>query len=112
MKKILSIAIALILAASAALTVFADGGLVTYSGNAGEFIFAPGSAYSPTDLFPNFKGVMPGDSLTEQITVKNNADKKIKVKIYIRSRGAHEDSEAFLSQLGMTVSTSANNVMA
>ena len=102
----------LVLSIFLALPVQAAGGQVTYSGNAGEFIFAPGSDQSLTDLFPDFKGVMPGDTLTQQITVNNNASNQVKVKIYIRSKGAHEDSVEFLSQLKLTVATSQENRMA
>ena len=112
MKKIITLLITLVLLLSSAVTVFAADGKVTYSGNAGNFVFEPGSDHSLTDLFPNFKGVMPGDTLTQKITVKNNADNKIKVKIYIRSLGAHEDSLEFLSQLGLKVKKSSDNDMA
>ena len=112
MKKIITLLIVLIVALSSALPVYAADGKVTYSGNAGRFVFQPGSQYSLTDLFPNFKDVMPGDTLKQMITVKNNADHKVKVKIYMRSLGAHEDSVEFLSQLHLQVSKSEDNEMA
>ena len=112
MKKIITLLITLVLLLSSAVTVFAADGKVTYSGNAGNFVFEPGSEHSLTDLFPNFKGVMPGDTLTQKITVKNDADNKVKVKIYMRSLGAHEDSVEFLSLLGLKVAKSEENEMA
>ena len=112
MKKIITLLITLAVLLSSTVTVFAADGKVTYSGNAGNFVFEPGSEHSLTDLFPNFKGVMPGDTLTQKITVKNDADHKVKVKIYMRSLGAHEDSVEFLSQLGLKVSKSEENKMA
>lgn len=112
MKKIIALLFTVILLLSSTVSVFAADGKVTYSGNAGNFVFEPGSDHSLTDLFPNFKGVMPGDTLTQKITVKNNADNKVKVKIYIRSLGAHEDSVEFLSQLGLKVAKSEENEMA
>ncbi len=112
MKKIIALLFTFVLLLSSTVTVFAADGKVTYSGNAGNFVFEPGSEHSLTDLFPNFKGVIPGDTLTQKITVKNNADNKVKVKIYIRSLGAHEDSVEFLSQLGLKVKKSSDNDMA
>ena len=112
MKKIITLLITLVLLLSSTVTVFAADGKVTYSGNAGNFVFEPGSEHSLTDLFPNFKGVMPGDTLTQKITVKNDADNKVKVKIYVRSLGAHKDSVEFLSRLGLKVSKSEENKMA
>ena len=112
MKKIITLLITLALLLFSTVTVFAADGKVTYSGNAGNFVFEPGSEHSLTDLIPNFKGVMPGDTLTQKITVKNDADNKVKVKIYIRSLGAHEDSVEFLSQLGLKVAKSEENKMA
>lgn len=112
MKKIVVLLMTALLLLSFAVNSFAADGKVTYSGNAGDFVFEPGSDQSLTDLFPNFKGVMPGDSLTQKITVKNDADDKVKVKIYIRSLGAHEDSVDFLSKLGLKVAKSEENKMA
>lgn len=86
-------------------------GTVTYDGTAREYIFAPGSDLSPTDLFDELKGVMPGDSLTQKITVKNEASKEVKVNIYLRSLGAREGSEELLSMLNMTVEKSEDNTM-
>ena len=110
-KSILFLCICTLLL-SCVMPVFAADGNVTYSGDAGKFIFAPGSEYSPTDLFPNFKDVMPGDSITQPITVKNDASNKVKVKIYMRSLGAHEDSVVFLSKLHLRVEKSEDNTMA
>ena len=112
MKKSLALLCACALLLMCAVPALAADGKVTYSGDAGKFIFAPGSEYSPTDLFSNFKDVMPGDSITQQITVKNDASRKVKVKIYMRSLGAHEDSVDFLSQLHLRVEKSEENTMA
>lgn len=114
MKRLTAIALMLAMAFSAILCVGAEGANVIYSGDAGEFIFEPGSEYSPTDLFPNYKGVMPGDSLTQEVTVRNDASNKVKVKIYMRSLGAHDDemSVKFLSGLHLRVEKSAENEMA
>lgn len=112
MKKIIALLFVFLISATFALSAQAVGGNVTYDDGARECIFSPGSEYSLTDLFPNFKDVMPGDTLTQQITVKNDASKDVKIKIYMRSLGAHKDSVEFLSQLGLKVAKSQNNKMA
>jgi len=111
LKKTLATLLCLLILGVSSTTVFAAEGNVTYSGNAGAFIFAPDSEYSPTDLFPNFKSVMPGDRISQQITVRNDANKKVKVKVYMRALGAHADSEAFLSQLNLEVVRATDTVM-
>ena len=111
MRRIFVWFLALITALSVGVPAYAADGSVTYSGDAGEFIFAPGSKYSPTDLFDNYKSVMPGDTLYQGITVKNDASNKVKVKIYMRALGAHPESEEFLSQLHLTVAKRPDNTM-
>lgn len=122
MKKffriISSLVLALMLMCSTAVSFATGSSSVTYKGKAKEFIFQPGSDYSVTDLFTNFKGVMPGDTLTQQINVKNEASKKVNVKIYIRALGPAElendngeeivsadDSADFLKEMKLTVDT-------
>ena len=39
---------------------FEDGKLIA---------FEPGSVYTDSDLFDNFKGIMPGDSRSEEVTI-------------------------------------------
>ena len=112
MKRCIVFLCVCVLLLSCVMPVMAVDGNVTYNGDAGKVIFAPGSEYSPTDLFPNFKDVMPGDVLTQKITIKNNVNKKIKAKIYLRSLGAQPDSVEFLSQLGLKVAKSSDNEMA
>ena len=101
MKKTLSIVLALLVLVMSS-SAFASAS-VTFEGGAEKFVFLPGSAYSDTDMFENFKGVMPGDVLTEQIVVKNAKSTGVKVKIYMRSLGAQLDSDEFLSQMTLTV---------
>ena len=79
-RRLFSFLLALALMTVVSVVVLADSG-VTYEGSAREFVFVPGSQDSPTDLFENFKNVMPGDSVEQKITVRNDASKKVKVKL-------------------------------
>lgn len=106
MKRLTRLCLTLIMIFTVAMPVFATDGNVIYSGDSGKFIFEPGSDYSPTDLFPDFKNVMPGDTISQRIMVKNNAKKN--VKISMRALGAHEDSVDFLSKLNLSVEKVTN----
>ena len=113
MKKAVALVLCVILTVSIlSISALAANANVTYSGNAGKFIFAPGSKHSLTDLFPNFMDVMPGDTLTQKITVNNDADNNVKVRIYLRSLGAADESYvAFLNQLHLTVQKAEDTPM-
>lgn len=100
MKKFITLTLALLLLLC---TVSAHAAsLVRYEGGAEEFVFLPGSKYSDSDLFENFKKVMPGDVLTQRITVRNTTDKQ--VRIYLRVDPVEEQYREFLSRMNLQVS--------
>lgn len=111
MKRFLTFCLSVWILLSCTVPVFAEDGQVIYSGDAEKFFFLPGSRFSPTDLFPEFKGVMPGDSIEQRIVVKNDVSNNCKVKIYMRALGAHPDSVDFLSRLDLTVTKDTDTVL-
>ena len=100
----------LVIVFSLTMTAYAAGS-VTYDGDANKFIFAPGTKDSSSSLFENFQNVMPGDSLTEQILIKNDTSNKVKIKVYMRSLGAQENTDDFLSQMNLTVEQKDDSIL-
>ena len=84
MKKLLSLAMILAALAALAVPALAVDAVVSRKGN-DIVIETTGSGYTDTDLFDNFKNVMPGDERTEAITIKNNVTGYDYVKLYIRA---------------------------
>jgi LPXTG-motif cell wall-anchored protein len=111
MRKLFAILVACVLLMTCAVSATALDGQVIYAEGAEKFFFLPGADYSPTDLFPEFKDVMPGDTLQQKILVKNDISNDCKIKIYMRALGAHKDSVEFLSQLHLTVAKGTDTVM-
>ena len=106
MKKIISIILALlVLLCTLPASAISN---VTYEGGAEHFVFLPGSEYSDSDLFENFKGVMPGDVLIQRITVKNTSDKQ--VRIYMRVDPVEEKYRDFLDKLNLQVSCKSEHI--
>lgn len=86
MKKLLkrasTLALALMLILALSATAFADAA-VTFDGEA--ISFAPGSSYTTTDLFENFKNVMPGDHLEQEITIQNNDKRTDYIVVWMKA---------------------------
>lgn len=100
--RFLSLVLCMAMLLSVGLSAYADGN-VTYDGRSRSFIFGPGSIFSPSDLFPDFKNVMPGDTLTERIVINNRTFYGVKINLYMRSLGAQQNTNDFLSQLDLNV---------
>ena len=109
MKKNLICLLALLMLLMTGTSALASS--VTYVDRKELFDFKPGSEYQVTDLFENFKGVMPGDVLTEEITVKNS--NKNKIRIYMQCKYdayVETDAKDFLDQLKLTVEASDKTI--
>lgn len=118
-QKVFSLLVALVLLLTFPLTAFAIDGTVTIQAP-GILSFGPGSSFTETDLFDSFKNVMPGDTRSQHIVIHNNWVKYDHIRVYLRA-AAHDasnspasgvgaaDSNAFLSQLSMTVTRSRDN---
>ena len=108
--KFCTVLMVLVMIFSLCTTAYAAGS-VSYDGDANKFIFAPGTKESPTSLFENFQNVMPGDTLTEQILIQNDTSNKVKIKVYMRSLGAQENTDDFLSQMNLTVEQKDDSIL-
>ena len=98
MRRFAAILLTLLLVCSTALAAASS---VTYVGGAEKFVFLPGSEYSDSDMFDNFKNVLPGDVLEQIVHVKNGSSKT--VRIYMRAEGANAKDQDFLNQLHLNV---------
>lgn len=107
-KAISSLLLALAMVMGISVTAAAADSSVTFLGQAEGFEFKPGSTYTSTDLFDGFKGVMPGDKLTEEISVTNQADDCDYIKLYMRAEAHDEESNPLspnVAASGETVAT-------
>lgn len=89
-NRLLSLGLVLIAVAVLTIPALAADAVVRRDGTSGLVIETTGSGYTDTDLFNNFKDVMPGDERTETITIKNSVNGFDYVKLYIRAE-AHDE---------------------
>ncbi len=100
--KILKLILAVLTALCLSTSAFAADVTVEYSGH-NMFGFGTGSEFSDTDLFVNFKGVMPGDSLSETVEIKNTAKCCDYIKLYIRAEVHGEENVPVSSENAVTM---------
>ena len=105
-KTIASLVMMLVLLLGIGAPAYADG-TVSYKGGAEKFVFLPGSSYTDTDLFDGFKGVMPGDTLTQTIEVRNRFLGTGSVKIYLRAVAHDEQTNPLSKEVAATGETVA-----
>ncbi len=106
-KKMLFILLTLL--AITTTSVFATGQVI-FDGDAQEFIFLPGGNLSTTDLFDGLKNMMPGDKRTQKVIIKNPADKRVDIDIYMKSTGSMAGSEDFLNLFNLKVTASGGTI--
>ena len=96
-RAITSLILMLLAVMSMTVTAFAASSSITFEGFSKGFDFRPGSEYTQTDLFGNFKNVMPGDTVTETITFTNSAADCDFVNLYMRAE-THDETANPLSE--------------
>ena len=100
MKRYFLLTLLLMLALRLPLQVAAQQPGVVFVDKAQGFSFTPGSVYSPTDLFPQFKQLLPGDTLTEIIPVTNAHDASL--RLYLQLAPGEGDTD-FLDALSLEI---------
>lgn len=85
LKSGFTLLLVLVLVMSLSTTALAADASITFNGLEEGFDFQPGSEYTLTDLFDNFKDVMPGDEKTQKITFTNKAEDCDYIKLYMKA---------------------------
>lgn len=100
--KMASVVLALLLVAGVAGSAFAAVTDVNFTtmGSDKLFVFTPQN----TDLFANFKNLMPGDTVEQTITVQNTSGHLVRLWLMTKPEVAEADRD-FLSQLKLTVTS-------
>lgn len=94
-RRISTLLMALALVLSLSVPAFASS--VTFEGKSQGFVLDVHNELTATDLFGNFKDLMPGDSVSETITIQNVARDCDYIKLYIRAVPHSDGSNAPVS---------------
>ena len=85
---------------------------ITYDDVSEKLIFDTTSKSNPKDLFENFKNLMPGDKITQEVVIKNKGTNRVDIELYLRSLGAEDEaSKKLLSELKLTVKQNGNSTL-
>ena len=95
--KMAALVLVLLLAAGSAMAAVSDVNF-TVQGNEKVFVFTPEN----TDLFQNFKNLLPGDTVDQTITVQNTTPHIVRLWLAADPAVAEADQD-FLSQMQLTV---------
>ncbi len=90
------------LASTLSVISFADSPSVIYTGKTNVFVFE-----DDDDLFDSFKGLMPGDTVTQYITVKNTSSGSDYVNIYMRAE-LHDEENPMSDDVAQQMGTLAS----
>ena len=113
-KTVILTVLSVLMLLSSVITGYAADSTITYKGREQGFEFKPGSDYTSTDLFDEFKDMIPGMSLEDEITIINESKNSDYIKVYMRAEVHDVDgnpltySEAFESLDGKDQSNVAD----
>jgi len=107
--KIVSLLLVLTVMQLMTVSVLAADSDVIYVGGEAKFIFVPGSDESPTDLFVNFKNVMPGDVLTQTVNIVNSFEDCDYVNFYLQAVPHTDDKNPLSEAVDQIISTDTRN---
>ena len=106
-RRISTLLMALALVLSLSVPAFASS--VTFEGKSKGFALDGHNQLTATDLFGNFKNLMPGDSVSETITIQNVARDCDYIKLYIRavphSDGGNRPASSYVNDLEQNVAS-------
>ena len=77
---------------------------VNYTGEQTQFVFSP----ETTDLFVDFKNVMPGDYIEQSIRIVNSS--RTSVRMYLRAEAVSAENAEFLSFFTLTVNNGSTEL--